>query len=636
MNDRDGDERQMAEGPSPLDWLARWGDEKEPRQAVPAPGPARPVASPPPVRVEAPTPPAIRTDPRVAPAPNLREPQTRPVAQPVVQGLADDRRNRSRSRGFGQRNITSSPPPQWAKPSRTQDGFAGQARRFVNDQKRWVLTIMGTLAAVVLGYAAIAGSSDGSTIDSGGLPVLPDAETDGAQGGSSLSELAQATVQIIGLDDNMRDVCTGSGILVNASGIILTNAHVVTESETCPFSRIGVALTQDESRPPVMIHTAEVLRTDMKLDLAVLRIDGWTNPSKTAPVPREFPVAPLGDSDTVGLGDRLRILGYPAIGGETITSTSGEVSGFTSQDDIGVRALIKTDASISAGNSGGMALSANGKVIGIPFKARATETGPAVDCRAMQDTNGDGLVDDGDNCVTVGGFLNGIRPINLASTLLAEVTSELEVARLPSIIDDVSFANPRFSSGQQSDAPIDRLTFVPAGLKKLCLFADWSGIPNGTQWDGVWYHDGEAIPAFSTVGDVWDFGESGGNFWMCASDPNGLEDGTYEVGVFLNGELAFAEAIKATGDNLETYPVTWLNVSGGDLCGLAVNPLTEHRQVGANELVTGERIPDGGQVTLSLPEGTVIAEAYDCNGQPIADALEGLEISEPITFEIGG
>ena len=57
-----------------------------------------------------------------------------------------------------------------------------------------------------------------------------------------------------------------------------------------------------------------------------------------------LPYVPLGDSSNLKLGDDISILGYPSIGGETITLTSGEVSGFTTETGFGIRAFIKTSA----------------------------------------------------------------------------------------------------------------------------------------------------------------------------------------------------------------------------------------------------------------------------------------------------
>ncbi len=54
-----------------------------------------------------------------------------------------------------------------------------------------------------------------------------------------------------------------------------------------------------------------------------------------AAAPGPFKSVPVGDSDAVEIGDQLRILGYPGIGGDTVTFTNGVVSGFASQNGIG-------------------------------------------------------------------------------------------------------------------------------------------------------------------------------------------------------------------------------------------------------------------------------------------------------------
>ena len=300
------------------------------------------------------------------------------------------------------------------------------------DQVRRLGWVAGALVAVILaliGYLFIgpgAEPTDGGRQTASAADPAPPATTPDLQlpvgaevAPASLQDLARSTVQIVGLDDELQPRCAGSGVIVATDGTILTNAHVVRSDEECRFTSLGIGVTVDSSSPPELLYRAEVVRLRLGVDLAVLRVAGPLTEDNGAPWPRSFPAAPLGDSDTVELGDPIRILGYPVIGGDTITLTTGSVSGFTSQVGIGNRALIKTDATISAGNSGGLAIDAAGRVVGIPTKARASERGPAVDCRPVNDTNEDGLIDDDDACVSVGGFVNGIRPINLSLDLLA-------------------------------------------------------------------------------------------------------------------------------------------------------------------------------------------------------------------------
>jgi hypothetical protein len=95
------------------------------------------------------------------------------------------------------------------------------------------------------------------------------------------------------------------------------------------------------------------------------------------------------------------------------------VSGFTAESGHGNRAFIKTSATISGGNSGGLAVDRSNRIIGIPTQLGAGELeGEVVDCRALADTNRDGVIDDNDNCVPTGGFINALRPINLALPII--------------------------------------------------------------------------------------------------------------------------------------------------------------------------------------------------------------------------
>ncbi len=479
-------------------------------------------------------------------------------------------------------------------------------------------------------------------------PVLEEADLSLTVGAdvapASIEQLTASTVQLFGLDDDLLPVCAGSGVIVGADGTILTNAHVVTSGEDCRFSTVGVAVTVDAAEPPELLYVAEVVALGPGLDLAVLRVTGPISDEVDAPWPTTFDPAPLGDSDTVELGDSVRILGYPVIGGETITLTTGTVSGFTSQVGLGNRALIKTDATISAGNSGGMAVDPEGRVIGIPTRARASDVGPAVDCRPIEDTNEDGEIDDDDTCVSVGGFLNGIRPINLSLSLLAAagVTDSAADAPVGTPVDlgGVVLSNPRFSLDVVDDEPIDRVRSAPAGIPKLCFFFDWNGIPTGAIWDGVWYIDDELQSGPSAyVDQSWAMEADGEPFWLCieAEDESGLDAGIYELAFVLDGTLMFVEAFEITPEAVPQAPVRWINGFEVDICGLAINPAAASRQVGLDEMPPEILIEPGGEWTVDLPLGSVVVEAYDCSvpGVPVADQLGGLVIDGPQEFLIG-
>ena len=136
----------------------------------------------------------------------------------------------------------------------------------------------------------------------------------------------------------------GSGVIIDPSGIALTNAHVVDEA-----SSIEV-VTVDGAK-----HAAKVLGVDKKTDLAVLQLDGGT---------KSLPFVALGDSDEAQVGDWVIAVGSPF--GLQATVTSGIISAKARQIGAGpYDDFIQTDAAINPGNSGGPLVNMRGEVIGI-------------------------------------------------------------------------------------------------------------------------------------------------------------------------------------------------------------------------------------------------------------------------------
>lgn len=211
---------------------------------------------------------------------------------------------------------------------------------------------------------------------------------------------------------------TGSGTILSPDGLILTNAHVVLPDRYFPVDELIVAMTVGQDQLPEPTYFAEVLQADAALDLAVIRITHDYDGNEVDSASLNLPYVTLGNSDELNLGDRLTIMGYPGIGGDTVTLTSGEVSGFTSQPEWGIRAFIKTSATIAGGNSGGMAADAAGNLIGVPTQLGYGGDDQYVDCRVLVDTNRDGFVDEFDSCVPTGGFINALRPVALAMPLI--------------------------------------------------------------------------------------------------------------------------------------------------------------------------------------------------------------------------
>src|SRR5205823_13332064 len=145
----------------------------------------------------------------------------------------------------------------------------------------------------------------------------------------------------------MTEHSLGSGVIVDKKGYILTNDHVVNGA-----TKIQVALSGRSSK-----YTAKVVGTDDETDLAVLKISA----------DRELPVAKLGNSDGVRVGDWVLAIGSPF--GLRATVTAGIISAKDRGQAEGVgrqfQHFLQTDAAINPGNSGGPLVDLAGQVIGI-------------------------------------------------------------------------------------------------------------------------------------------------------------------------------------------------------------------------------------------------------------------------------
>ncbi|MEW5946434.1 MAG: trypsin-like peptidase domain-containing protein [bacterium] len=139
----------------------------------------------------------------------------------------------------------------------------------------------------------------------------------------------------------------GSGVIVHPEGYILTNNHLVEGAETISITLSG---------SPGVKHRAQVVKTDIETDLALLQVGS----------PEPLPVAELGDSSLIQAGDWVLAIGSPF--GLEHSVTSGIISDVNRTIQIDGRTytgLIQTDAAINQGNSGGPLVNLNGEVVGV-------------------------------------------------------------------------------------------------------------------------------------------------------------------------------------------------------------------------------------------------------------------------------
>lgn len=183
-----------------------------------------------------------------------------------------------------------------------------------------------------------------------------------------LNRLAKSTVRLYILDDNYVCVGTGSGTIMNEQGYILTNYHCVADDSGLYNSEgyVAIALTNDVRVKSQPQYFAQYRSGNPSLDLAVVQIVEDINGNKVSPEALNLVPAKIGNSDELNMGDEINLLGYPGVGGETITFTAGKVSGFIDEDFDNEVDWIKTDAIVNHGNSGGTAINSRGEMIGVP------------------------------------------------------------------------------------------------------------------------------------------------------------------------------------------------------------------------------------------------------------------------------
>ncbi len=366
----------------------------------------------------------------------------------------------------------------------------------------------------------------------------------------------------------------GSGTIISADGLILTNCHVALpkamwDDPAFDYDLLVVALTLRSDEPPAPTYLAEVVQYDPDLDLAVIQVRRMLDGS---PVDREqlnLPALTVGDSDDLDLGDRLYIFGYPGIGGQTITFTSGDVSGFTREQGVEGRAWIKTDATIAGGNSGGAAVNELGELVGIPTQLGAGGDERYVDCRRVADTNGDGVIDENDSCVPTGGFINALRPVNLAKPLIEAARQGLvrPFAPSPSPEANPPAAGPTVSrlifapAVNQADQPVTVADSFPSGTRELYLFFDYHGFQDGALWQPAVLRDGQALA------DVWPrapwSGGQAGTWWVGLSDTV-LPDGDYEFRIFYGDQALGSARVSVGGPPRDVPTFSNLAVTVGD------------------------------------------------------------------------
>jgi Do/DeqQ family serine protease len=158
-----------------------------------------------------------------------------------------------------------------------------------------------------------------------------------------------------GREGPMVQIGTGSGVILNSNGYIITNNHVIDQADE-------VEVTLHDNR----VFKATVVGSDLATDLALIKIDA-----------KDLPTMPLVDSDNAKVGEWVLAVGNPFNLNSTVTAGIISAKGRSINilnDQSAIESFIQTDAAINRGNSGGALVNLQGGLIGINT-AIATPTG---------------------------------------------------------------------------------------------------------------------------------------------------------------------------------------------------------------------------------------------------------------------
>ncbi|NLG55275.1 MAG: trypsin-like serine protease, partial [Rhodococcus sp.] len=193
--------------------------------------------------------------------------------------------------------------------------------------------------------------------------------SDGPHGTSPVAQIADAVLPaVVSIQvASGQQGSTGSGVVIDGKGYIVTNNHVISSAATAPDNSTISVIFSDGTKTQ-----AHIVGRDIKMDLAVLKVEA-----------DNLTVAELGKSEDVRVGDDVVAVGSPL--GLSKTVTAGIVSALNrpvrlagqGTDTNAVIDAVQTDASINHGNSGGALVDGAGRVIGINT-AMLSETGGSV------------------------------------------------------------------------------------------------------------------------------------------------------------------------------------------------------------------------------------------------------------------
>jgi S1-C subfamily serine protease len=204
---------------------------------------------------------------------------------------------------------------------------------------------MASIRRTVSALLLVAATALVAPVTAHGAPIDP---------GVAISQVEPGMVQVTTAVDFQGVVGNGTGIVLSPDGVVLTNHHVIQGANTIRANSLGTG----------QVFDADVVGYDRDDDIAVLQLRGASG----------LPVAPLGDSNTVALGDPVLTLGNANGTGNPLTHEQGAVTALgraiDAEDELtgsshNLGGLIESSTNLKSGDSGGALVNGAGQVVGL-------------------------------------------------------------------------------------------------------------------------------------------------------------------------------------------------------------------------------------------------------------------------------
>ncbi|HEV2992582.1 MAG TPA: trypsin-like peptidase domain-containing protein [Candidatus Angelobacter sp.] len=224
----------------------------------------------------------------------------------------------------------------------------------------------------------------------------------------SLDRLAGAVGQIVVPSQDQYQRTQGSGVIVDPEGLVVTSYHVVQRSGTRAHAGVSNDVffnPADPTRTDFPLDTKKMfrlqfVRAELQADLALFRIAKYAD-GRALGAGQKFPWLHLSSFEAVRILDPVFVMGFPQVGGDTLTVVEGKVAGKDAAHE-----WIKVDASLSRGYSGGAVINSIGDLVGIATEIRADVE--EIDSERKGDPNVRVLY----------GIMNWVRPSSVLGRLL--------------------------------------------------------------------------------------------------------------------------------------------------------------------------------------------------------------------------